>query len=554
MMVTGSRGGKGDGSGDLAGLDGAGSVERVFRIPDISVEERTPLLVRLVEIIHLQREHIQRLKDEIARLKGQKPRPRIKPSKLEGGSLDEGEKEVAGQRPGSAKRSKTSALEIHQTVVIRPENLVEGSKFKGYQDYTVQDIVLRPHNTLFRLERWQTPEGDFVIGKLPEEVAGEHYGPVLRSYVLYQYYHAHVTQPLIWEQLGELGVDISVGQVNRIITEGKEQFHEEKEAILCVGLEISGHINVDDTGARHQGKNGYCTHIGNELFAWFKSTESKSRINFLELLRGGRSEYAITTRALDYMSAQKLPKVQLERLAACGKGVFEDQATWKAALEFLDFTDERHIRIATEGALLGGIVEQGHMNPGLVIVSDDAGQFDVLLHALCWVHAERAVNKLVGFNDAQIEALEAIRSRIWEFYADLKAYKKEPCEKERAEIEGRFDEIFSTRTCYEGLNQGLKWIRKNKSELLLVLDRPDIPLHNNTSERDIREYVKKRKISGSTRSDLGRRCRDTFTSLKKTCRKLKVPFFEYLTDRVSGRNAIPPLADLMRRRARELPG
>ena len=204
MMVTGSRGGKGDGSGELAGLDGAGSVERVFRIPDISLEERTPLMVTLLEIIHLQREHIQRLKDEIARLKGQKPRPRIKPSKLEGGSLDEGEKEVAGQRPGSAKRSKTSALEIHQTVVIRPENLAEGSKFKGYQGYSVQDIVLRPHNTLFRLERWQTPEGDFVIGKLPEEVVGEHYGPVLRSYVLYQYYHAHVTQPLIWEQLWEL--------------------------------------------------------------------------------------------------------------------------------------------------------------------------------------------------------------------------------------------------------------------------------------------------------------------------------------------------------------
>ncbi len=84
----------------------------------------------------------------------------------------------------------------------------------------------------------------------------------------------------------------------------------------------------------------------------------------------------------------------------------------------------------------------------------------------------------------------------------------------------------------------------------MVLDRPDIPLHNNLSERDIREYVKKRKISGSTRSEAGRRCRDTFTSLKKTCRKLGVSFWDYLYDRVSKAGKITPLPDLIRARAR----
>jgi len=321
-----------------------------------------------------------------------------------------------------------------------------------------------------------------------------------------------------------------------------------------VGLEISGHINVDDTGARHKGKNGYCTHMGNELFAWFQSTESKSRINFLKLLRGGRTDYVINNHAFDYMRAQKLPQFQLDRLGECGGSIVQDEAKWKAALESLGFTAERHIRIATEGALLGSIVHNGLINPELVIVSDDAGQFAVLLHALCWIHAERAINKLVGFTDAQREALEEIRSRIWDFYAELKAYKEEPCEEKRTELEGCFDEIFGTRTCHQSLNLALKRISKHKSELLLVLDRPDIPLHNNMSERDIREYVKKRKISGSTRSDLGRCCRDTFTSLKKTCRKLKVSFWEYLTDRVSGGNTIEPLADLMRRQAGQSAG
>lgn len=549
MKKRGSKEGNRAGSERPPMDDSARSVKKIPRIVDIPEEERTPLVVTLIEIIQLQQEQIQALKDEIARLKGQKPRPKIKPSKLERGAGKKEGKDVDGKRPGSAKRSKTSELVIDQTVVIRPDNLPEGSRFKGYQDYTVQDIVFRAYNTRFRLERWQSPRGDFILGKLPDEVVGKHYGPGLLSYVLYQYYQGHVTQPLILEQLWELGVDISAGQVNRIITEGKERFHEEKEEILRVGLEISGHVNVDDTGARHKGKSGYCTHIGNELFAWFQSTDTKSRINFLKLLCGDRAEYVINTHALDYMSGQKLPQFQLERLGGCGKSIFEDESKWKAALESMGFTAELHIRIATEGALLGSIVQNGLINPELVIVSDEAGQFAVLLHALCWIHAERAINKLVGFTDAQREALEQIRARIWDFYGELKAYKQEPCEDKRMELEARFDEIFGTKTCYQSLNVALKRMSKHKPELLVVLDRPDIPLHNNTSETDIREYVKKRKISGSTRSDLGRCCRDTFTSLKKTCRKLKVSFWDYLTDRVSGRNTILPLADLMRRQA-----
>jgi hypothetical protein len=282
------------------------------------------------------------------------------------------------------------------------------------------------------------------------------------------------------------------------------------------------------------------------MFAWFQSTDSKSRINFLELLRAGTNNYALNSKALDYMNDRKLPKAQLERLASFSNIVFEDEAAWQALLESLGFTSNRHVRVATEGALLGAILELGVTRPDLVILSDDAGQFDVLLHALCWIHAERSINKLVGFNDSQRNALERIRTQIWEFYRELKIYKHSPCKNKKIQLEKRFDAIFSSHTSYATLNKILKRIHKNKSELLLVLDRPDIPLHNNTSETDIREYVKKRKISGSTRSDLGRRSRDTFASLKKTTRKLGVGFWAYLNDRLVGKNLIPRLTDLMK--------
>ena len=520
------------------------------KIPDIPDEERTPLVTALLEIVQIQQELIQELKDEIARLKGQKPKPRIKPSALE---KDSGNKESSAKRSGSSKRDKTESLEIHETVIVKARNVPTGSKFKGYEDFTVQGLLLQPLNTLYRRERWKTPEGRYILASLPEEIKGlgSHFDTSLQSFILYQYYHCHVTQPLILEQLLELGIDISAGQVNRIIVEGNDLFHEEKDEVLRVGLKVSGHVHVDDTGARHQGRNGYCTHIGNDLFAWFQSTNSKSRINFLELLRAGKHDYVLNSEALAYMKAQRLPKAPLEGLAALRGGVFEDEARWMTCLDSLDCTNKRHIRIATEGALLGSVLEHGDIHPDLVIVSDDAGQFDVLLHALCWIHAERSIHKLVAFNDAQRDALEEIRTRIWEFYGELKTYKQTPGKDKKAELEKCFDGIFTSRTCYATLNQALKRIHKNKSELLLVLERPDIPLHNNASETDIREYAKKRKISGSTRSDPGRRCRDTFASLKKTCRKLGVRFWAYLNDRLSGKRSILPLADLMRRRVCE---
>ena len=312
------------------------------KIPDIPNEERTPLVVFLLEIIRLQQEQIQALRDEIAILKGEKPRPKIKPSKLDSGTgtPDNDRDNDKGKRPGSVKRSKLGEIEIHETVVLKAESVPPGSTFKGYEDYTVQGIVLKAHNVLYRRERWQTLGGESVIAPLPQKVQalnGGHFEHSLNAFVLYQYHHAQVTQPLILEQLRELGIDISAGQVNRIITEDHDDFHDEKDELLRAGLEASGHVNVDDTGARHKGKNGYCTHIGNELFAWFQSTESKSRINFLELLCAGQANYMLNAKAIEYMRINKLPKAQLQRLTADDRW-FANEAEWMAALAARDIT------------------------------------------------------------------------------------------------------------------------------------------------------------------------------------------------------------------------
>jgi len=184
-------------------------------------------------------------------------------------------------------------------------------------------------------------------------------------------------------------------------------------------------------------------------------------------------------------------------------------------------------------------------------VSDGAGQFRVGTHALCWVHAERLVHKLVPATLEQRRAVEVMRALIWWLYADLKAWARDPCPRRAAALRARFDRIFTRRTDYATLDRLLARLHRRKSELLRVLERPEIPPHTNGSENDIRACVTKRKISGGTMSTAGRDARDVMLGLMKTCSKLRVSFFRYLGDRlhVPGALVIPPLPDLVRQAA-----
>jgi hypothetical protein len=545
-------------------------IPKIPELPEIPLHERTRIVDLLLrrdaqrqevmelqqqqitlqqEQLAVQKEQIQALKDEVARLKGQKPKPDIRPSALE----PDGKKPKEGKRRSSTKRSKTAKLEIHDTIVVPPTGEIpEGSRFKGYADFTVVGLRFEPCNIRYRLQKWLTPEGDFLKGELPEHltVMGGHFSPELVSYIQHQHHHAGVPQHLILEELHDIGIEISAGQVNRILLEKNDGFHTEKESLLRVGLQVSPYIQTDDTNARHKGRNGYCTHVGNAWFAYFASTSSKSRINFLNILRTGHTDYVLDSYALEYMRDQRLPPKLLRNLEELGDTTVPNDDVWVTKLREWGVVRKRHVKIVTEGALLGSVLSH-EINPNLVVLSDDAGQFDILLHALCWIHAERRLAKLIGFNADQRAALEAKRTEVWDLYKMLKVYKANPTAGLKQEIEERFDAIFEEKTCFATLNHALKRLADSKTELLLVLDRPDIPLHNNLSENDIREYVTRRKRSGSTRSDLGRRCRDTFASLKKTCRKLGISFWRYLMDRNSGSNTIPPLSDLVRQRAEE---
>lgn len=527
-----------------------------FPLPDVLPEQRTPLVEALLGVVRAQQDRIreleetvQHLRDEIAILKGQKPRPQIAPSRLEQ-PLPRPRGAEGQKRPGSEKRPKNAQLTITREFHIPLANPPPGSVSKGYEAYIVQELVLRAEVTRYLRERIVTPDGQSLLAPLPADVLpGKHFGPNLIRYILYQYHHNHVTQPLLQDELAELGIVISAGQINHILTEDNQVFHEEKAELLPAGLAAADYFQVDDTGARHQGNNGYCTHIGNEFFAYFASTDSKSRINFLEVLRGGHRDYVLNEVAVAYWQKYELSAALIASLAE-GPVHFADAAAWNAHLQTLGISGTRLVRITTEGALLGSLMAHG-VSPELTVLSDGAGQFTILVHAACWVHAERPLQRMIPHNEEHRLAIERVRQQLWELYQDLKAYRQQPQPAQVPVLTARFEAWCVQRTGYPSINNVLNDMREHQADLLRVLERPEVPLHNNAAESDIRDYVKKRKISGSTRSDDGRRCRDTFASLKKTCRKLRIRFWDYLQDRLRGLGKLPRLADLIRQRAAE---
>jgi hypothetical protein len=531
-----------------------------IELPEIRPEERTPLVDALLGILRQLADRVAELEQtqrewrhEIAVLKGQKPRPKISPSILQTPPPTRADT-PARRRRGKPSRPKTAELTIHPQRELHPAELPLGARFRCFERYVVQDLLIQNDNTAYLRARYDVPEGGSVLAPFPVGVLPVEGGPLganLLAYVLDQYHQAHVTAPLLLEQLWAYGIDISAGQLHRLLTEHQDPFHQEKGEVLAVALAESSYVATDDTGARHQGQNGYCTALGNELFAYFESTDSKSRLNFLQVLQGVQRDYALNDMALDYWKQQKLAAAVVEQLCQ-GPLEFVGEAAWQARLAELAITSARHVRLATEGARLGGLVARG-VAPELVVLSDGAPQFVVFVHAACWIHGERPLAKLVPHNEQHRAEIDKVRGQIWELSQDVKAYRAAPDEAQRPALAARFDALVEQRSGYPSISGPLKEMRDHQADLLRVLERPEVPLHNNGEESDIREFVKRRKVSGGTRSAAGRRCRDTFASLKKTCRKLGVRFWDYLQDRVRGVGQIPRLADLIRAKARATP-
>ena len=518
-------------------------------VANLRDEDKTPLVRLLLQVVEEQAQRITALEAEIARLKGgpKKPASNSKPSALSKPTLVA---RADGKRPGSEKRSKTKDLTIHEDIPVPPKDLPSGSKLVRRDSYVVQDLVVEARNTRYLLETWQTPTGELVRGELPTGIHG-HFGSGLHSFVLQQHYAAHVPQCRILEELRDFGVDISAGQINNILTENHEALHAEKDALLPTALQVFTAFSVDDSGAPHQGNYGSCLCICNELFTSFHSSDTKERSKFLDVLRCGHSDYVLNDMAWAYLKEQEVPAKVLRLFEVEGSLVeqtFADALAWNDHLDRLGLDNAKHRQTLTEAALLGSAIAHG-VSPELGLVSDGSAIYALFVHGLCWIHQERNLAKLTPCGSEQCQAGEDVLKAVWQLYGDLKAYRLAPTPEQAEALRQRFDALVGQATCWPELNAALGRMADKKVDLLRVLDRPDLPLHTNVAETDFRDWATRRKISAGTRGELGKRCRDTFLSLKATCRKLGVRFMSYLRDRIAKVGQIPLLSELLRQKA-----
>lgn len=493
----------------------------------------------LVDIIlDLDKEN-KALKEEIARLKKLPKKPEIKPNRLE-------EQAEKSERP-TTRNKKSKQLKPTETITLQPKDIPAGSIFKGYQTYYVQELITGIRIIEYKRARYETPDGEIIVASLPAEIRGYHFGPEIRRHIIYQNQVNRVPQEKIQQELSQRGIHISEGEIDRILADAVQDFKAEEEKMVETGINTAQYLQVDDTGARHAGTNGICTFVGNDFFSFYRTTNSKSRTNFVSILQGINSTYVLNHSAFEYIKKYKMPQFVLTILENNKNKVLSDANAWEAFLQDNKITPLKmgkdRIKHLTIAAKIGGLVHKG-FDPNTVILSDGAGQFDDLgLHARCWIHAMRLFDELVPHNKQERLELDATWKLIKDYYQELKAYQAEPTVELKQILLDTFDQIFAKQQLtFNKLNDTLISLYRKKDDLLRVLDHPFVPLHNNGSEREIREFVTKRKISGGTRSNTGRQLRDVFTGLSKTCRKLDVSFWNFLGDRISKKNLMPQLS------------
>ena len=381
----------------------------------------------------------QALKDEIARLKHLPPRPPFKPSGME--KATQPRPAGPGRRPGrGAKRDR-----ITREVTLRVEAPV-GSRFKGYKTVVHRDLVLAAEVVRYKRERWVTPEGQTIIAPLPKGAAGG-FGPGVRRFCLALHTQGQVTTERLTDLLNGIGLSISKRQVVRLLTMDLEMFEQEDRAVLEAGLTSSPYITVDDTGARHARRSGVTTQIGGERFTVFRTGRSKSRLNFLSLLRAGHEDYVVNEAALTYLRGQGVEQAVIARVTTLQGQVFRSDLEWLEHLArcSINIFDRPLLQLLDEAATWGAIWHHGLME-NTVVVSDDAGQFRVATHALCWVHAERHLEKLMPASPKQAKAVELVREAIWCFYRSLTLWKQNPSPGGERLFRRQFDKISGQRT------------------------------------------------------------------------------------------------------------
>jgi len=521
---------------------------RLEMFADPQVQEANTYLLNVIESQQKQLEQqkllIQELRDEIARLKGEQGKPKIRPNTPKDISSDKQRKEPILRE----KKSKKDKMTFDETVYCKldtshlPNDLVR----KGAETVVSQNIVFKRITTRYIVEIWYSPsENKTYRGPLPAEYAG-YFGNDLKAFCQVASRALDITQNKLLAFLRSMNIEISSGSLQNILTQNSDMWLKEKKDLLQAGLQ-SPFLQTDSTKARVKGKN-HKTHVFvSKYFAVFTTLPTKSRLDILLALQGNPVEGLLlqyNSTALHYLDHHKIGTVD----KAIVQKVFTQNTTmFQSAFE--DIIANQYPELSKKATSFKRILEslafgyyynQTEFTPPTILLTDDAKEYQHLAHkhALCWVHDARYYTKLSPILEQHQQILEKFKERYWVYYTQLREYTHKPTPQLKEKLAAGFDELFVPNTSYYDLNDEIKRTRDNKEELLVVLDFPFVPLHNNDAELAARRQVRKRDISLHTMTEMGTKLQDAFLSIIHTASKLGVNIYEYIFNRLNNSHSL----------------
>jgi len=533
-------------------------------IQDERARECVRQLLNLVETLMADlrdaRSEIQRLRDEVNRLKGEQGKPDVKPNRHgSSGTTGQHSSEQERREPKDWQKSgKLDQIKIDREEILKVDttSLPADSKFKGYEPVVVQDLKIITDNIKFFKEKYYSAvAGKTYLAPLPKGYEGE-FGPGVKSISIVFAYGCNMTEPKIAEFFGNMGIRISAGQISNLLTGRNEKFHAEKAAIEQAGLASTPWQNIDDTGTRVDGHNRHCHVICNPLYTAYFTTERKDRLTVIDVLRNMRERaFLINDEAFGFLRRFALPVRVMEAFENAPRDRNMCEAEFNRWLNdhMPSLGSQQRSRILEAAAVAAYHAEVEHPVVRLLLC-DDAPQFKLVTEelGLCWIHDGRHYKKLepcIGHHQC---LLDSFVEEYWDFYKQLLVFPKTPTPERAMQLSEEFDRLFSTVTGYDALDERIAKTYAKKSHLLMVLRHPEIPLHNNAAELAARFRVRKRVVSYGPRSEKGIRAWDTFNTLYSTAKKLGVSFYHYIYDRISKTNQMQPLAELIAQKALQL--
>lgn len=528
-------------------------------IKDENARELIRQLLNLVEKLSADlrdaQVEIQQLRDEVNRLKGEQGKPKTKGNTPKPPATDHSSENERHQSRQRHKKSKKAEIKINREQVIKVDSSVlpKDAKFKGYEDVVVQDILLRTDNILFHKQKYYAASTrKTYLADLPRGYEGQ-FGPGIKALTLVFYYGIGTSEPKILEFFENVGIQISAGEISNLLIKKQENFQTEKDGMYEAGLRSSPWQQTDDTLTRVNGQNQHCHVVCNPVYTSYHTRASKERLSVLDVLNNGRKRlFRLNEETIGYLSSIPWSRAAWRKIQSWkSEQDWEEAAFLKRLEEGLPRLSKQQRKTLVDAAAITAYHEQKDYPVVKALVCDDAPQFNWLGREmmLCWVHDGRHYKKLMPVIPLHRKLLDEFLKQFWEYYHQLLDYCQNPTVEEHLRLETEFDGLFSNHTGYDALDQRIAKTKAKKDSSLLVLQYPELPLHNNASELGVRQRVRKRDVSFGPRTEDGVKSWDTFETLAETAKKLGVSFYRYLIDRISGTNQIQPLAELVSLRA-----